>query len=81
LYKFLKENMTIKLRWDKSQIYTKTNIDNKDLNKIFKLNNKIKSFLVVKSINYDCYDRPIFISYEYTDTTLLSFSLIRQKDV
>jgi hypothetical protein len=72
--------MRIKILRDKSQIYTKTNIDNEQLNKIFNLDNNIKSFLVVKSINYDCDDKPIFISFEYTDTDLLSFSLIRQKN-
>ena len=80
LYKFLQDNMKIKILWDKSQIYTKTNINNEELNEIFNLENNIKSFLVVKSINYDCNDKPIFISYEYTDTDLLSFSLIRQKN-
>lgn len=80
LYKFLQEKMKIKILWDKSQIYTETNINNEELNEIFNLDNNIKSFLVIKSINYDCNDEPIFISYEYTDTDLLSFSLIRQKN-
>lgn len=79
LYKFLLDKNNIKISWDKVTISTTNNSKEKELTEIFNCKDDIKSFLILKGVNYDDNDTPIYLTYEYIDTKIISFNLIRQR--
>lgn len=81
LYRYLLNKYNIKIAWDKVEIFTTTNSENIILNKIFQCKEEPKSFLVIKGVNYDINDKPICITFEYIDTKIITFNLIRQRSI
>lgn len=79
IFQFLKDKANISISWDKVEIGTITNLENKELNKPFECNDSVKSFLLLEGINFDDNDRPVMYIKEYIDTTFIRFNIIRQR--
>jgi GntR family transcriptional regulator len=80
IFEYIKHNLGKTITWDKVELSTVTNTENKLLNQHFKVE-KCKSFLNCDIINYDQDDEPIFYANEYIDTNFIRFNAIRQKKI
>jgi len=79
LFDFLEQCCGQKITWDKTEIATTTNQNEKMLTDIFQCGKKIRSFLRLDCINFNSEDRPVVYAHEYIDTDYIQFNIIRQK--
>jgi GntR family transcriptional regulator len=79
IFEFISEGSERQVSWDCVEILTTTNLDTQDLKKYFNLENRIKSFLLLKGVNYDVKNDPLLYANEYIDTDIIRFSMIRSR--
>ncbi|MGL5438082.1 MAG: GntR family transcriptional regulator [Lachnospiraceae bacterium] len=80
LFDFLEFRCHRKIAWDKTEIATTTNQEEKFLTEHFQCSKKIRSFLRLDCINFDTEDQPVVSAREYVDTDYIRFNIIRQKN-
>lgn len=79
IFDFFKVECNKTIVWEKSEISTTTSLENLELNKIFKCENEVKSFLVISGTNYDENNNPCVYAKEYVNTNIINFSIVRQR--
>ncbi|MHC1750767.1 MAG: GntR family transcriptional regulator [Cellulosilyticaceae bacterium] len=82
IFEYIYQHSGRRTLWDKVEIDTalsnaipnlKTYTDLKKLG--------VKPFLLLKGVNYDLEDKPLIYTMEYIDTSIICFSMIRQKNI
>ncbi|MEG2512453.1 MAG: GntR family transcriptional regulator [Acetivibrio sp.] len=69
-----------KIEWDKVEIDTAISTEVPDLYKYTDMKEMgIKSLLLLRGVNYSTEDKPLVYAEEYIDTSLIKFSMIRQR--
>lgn len=81
IFDFFKGECGKNIVWEKSEISTTTSLENPELQKIFKCQNEVKSFLVISGANYDENNKPVVYSREYVNTNIINFSFARQRKI
>ncbi|KNF08512.1 transcriptional regulator [Gottschalkia purinilytica] len=82
IFEFINSKTNRCVTWDKVEILTETNLQNPELKKNFNCdNNTIKSFLLLKGLNFDNEDKPLIYAKEYIDTDFIRFNMIRQRNI
>lgn len=82
IFRLLYQQSARRVEWDKAQIGVSRASEIAGLGGGFDgLELPREAYLLVKTVNYDGDDRPVMIAYEYVDTSVITYSLIRQKSV
>lgn len=82
IFRLLYQQSARRVEWDKAQIGVSCAAEIGALGGGFAgLELPREAYLLVKTVNYDGNDRPVMIAYEFVDTSVITYSLIRQKSV
>lgn len=82
IFKLLYQQTMRRVEWDKAQIGVSSASEIANLGGGFTaLELPQVAYLLVKTVNYDGDDKPMLIAYEFVDTSVITYSLIRQKSV
>lgn len=80
IYQFLYAKTGHKACWEKVEIEAVDNIEIPELNRYLHLSEgKMKSFLCLKGINYDKMDAPLLRTFEYINTKIIKYNIIRHR--
>ena len=82
IFEYIYDKSGKRVTWDKIEIKAESNAENPELNKYIEFKDgEIKSFLVLSGVNYDENDEPLVYAFEYINTDIIKFNMIRQRTI